>query len=51
LNLSATHGSVEVGKQADLLVADVPDYRHLAYHFGANHIRHTIKNGTLLEIP
>jgi imidazolonepropionase len=51
LNLSATHGSVEAGKQADLLVADVPDYRHLAYHFGVNHIRHTIKNGTLLEIP
>jgi imidazolonepropionase len=51
LNLSATHGSIEAGKQADLLVAEVPDYRHLAYHFGANHIRHTIKNGTLLEIP
>jgi imidazolonepropionase len=51
LNLSATHGSIETGKQADLLVADVPDYRHLAYHFGTNHIRHTIKNGTLLEIP
>jgi imidazolonepropionase len=26
---SATHGSIEVGKQADLLVADVPDVRHL----------------------
>ena len=51
LGLSATHGSIEVGKQADLLVADIPDYRHLAYHFGTNHIRHTIKNGTLLEIP
>jgi imidazolonepropionase len=51
LNLSATHGSIETGKQADLLVAAVPDYRYLAYHFGTNHIRHTIKNGTLLEIP
>lgn len=51
LGLSATHGSIEAGKQADLLVAEVPDYRHLAYHFGENHIRHTIKNGTLLEIP
>lgn len=51
LNLSATHGSIEVGKEADLLVAGVPDYRFLAYHFGANHIRHTIKHGTLLEIP
>lgn len=51
LGLSATHGSIEAGKQADLLVADIPDYRHLAYHFGTNHIRHTIKNGTILEIP
>ena len=51
LDLSATCGSIEVGKQADVLVADIPDYRFLAYHFGANHIRHTIKNGTLLEIP
>ncbi len=51
LGLSATHGSIEVGKQADLLVAAIPEYRHLAYHFGANHIRHTIKNGTILEIP
>lgn len=51
LNLSATHGSIEVGKQADILIADVPDVRHLVYHFGTNHIRHTVKNGTLLEIP
>lgn len=49
LGLSATHGSVEVGKAADLLIADVPDYRFLAYHYGSNHIRRTVKNGTLLE--
>jgi imidazolonepropionase len=46
---SAECGSIETGKQADLVVADVPDYRHLAYHFGVNHVRHTIKSGTLLE--
>ncbi len=49
LNLSGSIGSIETGKQADLLVADIPDYRFLAYHFGVNHVRHTIKNGTLLE--
>lgn len=49
LGLSATHGSVEPGKAADLLIADVPDYRFLAYHYGSNHIRRTVKNGTLLE--
>ncbi len=49
LGLSSTIGSIEVGKQADLLVADIPDYRFLAYHFGTNQIRTTIKNGTILE--
>jgi len=51
LGLSATHGSIEVGKNADLVVAGVADYRMLAYHFGVNHVTRTIKNGTLLEIP
>jgi imidazolonepropionase len=50
LECSSTVGSIEVGKQADLLLAEVPDYRHLSYHFGMNHISATIKNGTLLEL-
>lgn len=49
LGMSATVGSVEKGKKADLLVADIPDYRFLAYHFGMNHVRMTIKGGTILE--
>jgi imidazolonepropionase len=49
LHLSGSVGSVEIGKQADLIVAEIPDYRFLAYHFGANHVRSTIKNGTILE--
>lgn len=49
LDMSAAIGSIEVGKKADLLIADVPDYRFLAYHFGFNHITTTIKNGTILE--
>jgi imidazolonepropionase len=50
LGLASRMGSIEVGKQADLLIADVPDYRSLAYHFGTNHVRTTIKNGTVLEL-
>jgi imidazolonepropionase len=49
LSLSSSVGSIEVGKNADLLVANIPDYTFLAYHFGANHIVTTIKNGTILE--
>jgi imidazolonepropionase len=49
LGLSGEIGSIEIGKKADLIVADVPDYRFLAYHFGTDHVRTTIKNGTILE--
>ncbi len=38
-------GSIRVGKQADLLVLDAPDYRHLAYRFGANLVQTVIKRG------
>ncbi len=43
-------GSIEVGKQADLLVVNAPDYRHLAYQFGANLVERVIKRGQLQEI-
>jgi imidazolonepropionase len=49
LGLADTCGSVEPGKTADLLIAAVPDYRHLAYHFGTNHVRTVVKQGTILE--
>jgi imidazolonepropionase len=41
-------GSLEPGKQADLLLLDVPDYRHLSYHFGVNHVEKVIKKGRLV---
>jgi imidazolonepropionase len=50
LNLSSSIGSIEVGKIADLIVAAIPDYRHLAYHFGTQHVVATVKNGTILEL-
>lgn len=49
LGMSDRVGSIEVGKQADIVLAELPDYRFLAYHFGANHVRRTVKNGVLLE--
>jgi imidazolonepropionase len=41
-------GSLEVGKQADLIICDVPDYRHLFYHFGVNHVWRVIKRGRVV---
>jgi len=50
LNMSSTIGSIEVGKNADMVIADIPDYRFLAYHFGYNHVSKVVKNGVVLEM-
>lgn len=41
-------GSLEVGKQADVLIADALDYRHLAYQFGVNLVEMVIKRGEVV---
>jgi imidazolonepropionase len=41
-------GSIEVGKQADLVICAVPDYRQLFYHFGVNHVWRVIKRGRVV---
>lgn len=38
-------GSLEPGKQADLIILSVPDYRHLAYRFGTNLVTRVVKRG------
>ena len=38
-------GSLEPGKQADLLILEVSDYRHLGYRFGGNLVKTVIKKG------
>lgn len=45
LRLGARTGSLEPGKSADLLLLDIPDYRDLARHYGANLVNATIKRG------
>ncbi|MBN1485735.1 MAG: imidazolonepropionase [Chloroflexia bacterium] len=49
LGLGRHVGSLEVGKQADLLLLQVADYRHLAYRFGTNPVETVVKRGKLLE--
>lgn len=41
-------GSIETGKNADLLILDTNDYRQLAYEFGGNLIDKVIKNGEVV---
>jgi imidazolonepropionase len=41
-------GSLEAGKQADLLILDVADYRQLGYRFGTNLVQRVFKAGQLV---
>lgn len=45
IDLGKEVGSLEVGKKADVLVLDVPNYRHLGYRFGGNLVEKVIKDG------
>jgi imidazolonepropionase len=48
LALGSKIGSLEAGKQADVLVAEVGDYRQLAYELGGNSIGMVIKSGRVI---
>jgi imidazolonepropionase len=41
-------GSLEVGKQADILILDAPTHEHLCYHFGVNLVETVVKNGKVV---
>lgn len=41
-------GSLTVGRAADVLVLDLPDYRHLGYRFGANPVETVVKGGRIV---
>jgi imidazolonepropionase len=41
-------GSIEPGKQADLLILNVADYRHLGYRFATNLVQTVIKRGKIV---
>ena len=45
IGLGQRLGSLEVGKQADILIVAAPDYRHLVYELGVNLVERVIKNG------
>jgi imidazolonepropionase len=42
-------GSLEPGKQADLLVLNSPDWRDVIYRFGGNAVRAVVKKGVVLN--
>ncbi len=50
IGLGMTHGSLEVGKNADILIWDTHDYRSIAYEFGATRPHTIIKNGKIATL-
>jgi imidazolonepropionase len=42
-------GSLTPGKQGDVLVCNVPDYRTIFYHFGINHVERVLKRGRVVH--
>ncbi len=49
LKLDKEVGSLEPGKWADIVVTDVPDYRHLIYRLGHNPVRIVIRHGEVVH--
>ena len=43
-------GSLEVGKQADMLILTVSDYRQLGYRYGTNLVKQVIKKGRVYSV-
>lgn len=43
-------GSIEVGKQADMLILSVPDYRQVGYRYGTNLVKQVIKRGRVYSV-
>ena len=47
LRIAERKGSIEAGKDADLAVFGVKDYREIPYWFGANRCHATVMNGSI----
>lgn len=48
INMENKVGSIEAGKQADLLIFDMPSYKYLIYNFGVNNIQTVLKKGQIV---
>jgi imidazolonepropionase len=49
LGLGSEAGSLEAGKQADLVIFDCEDYRQIPYFYGINHAAVVIKTGRVVS--
>ncbi|MHB8806509.1 MAG: amidohydrolase family protein, partial [Anaerolineaceae bacterium] len=49
INMEKKVGSLDPGKQADILILNISDYRHLGYRFGENLVETVIKKGKVID--
>lgn len=48
LKLEDRIGSIEVGKKADIVILDSPNFEYIIYHFGVNHTLFVVKGGKIV---
>ena len=48
LGISDRVGSLQPGKQADMVLLDIPNLDYLPYHIGINHAKLTVKKGNVI---
>jgi len=48
IGLEKEIGSIERGKQADIIILDAKNYQQIGYHFGVNLVERIIKKGALV---
>jgi len=48
INRAHKVGSLEEGKLADIIILDVPNHKHIPYHYGVNLVERVIKKGKVV---
>ncbi len=48
INRDQSIGSLEIGKDADFIILNIPNISYLPYHFGVNHVDKVVKKGALV---
>ena len=48
INRADIVGSLEIGKRADIIILDVPNYKCIPYHFGVNNVYSVVKKGKIV---
>jgi len=48
IGMETQMGSLDIGKKADVIILDIPNYKYLPYHFGVDHVETVIKGGKIV---